>query len=746
MKKSPFIPFLTVLALIAAVFSGCGDVDLDGAKSTKAELKSLRVGGLETHIPAAITRSVWDDKNTRLGELAAEYTATIEFPLDADMSGLTVTALASEKAKAEFNTANSSSVKPNTNTYKTANNNTVTLSPNRYLYIRVSAEDESYLNYYRFYITKETVVVRVEGISLTGNAARGLTIGQSEKLEYTITPEDATNQAVSWSSSAPAVASVTADGTVTAEGVGDAVITVTTADGSFSDSVTVTVTPPVSVSGISLEKSSVTLTIHSSEKLTFTLQPPNATNKNVTWSSSNTAVATVAQDGTVTAVNFTSGGTTRFSNGGTSTSPNTYPATGTATITAKTVDGGHEATITVTATTAAQVGIMDLPPLKDKFANYFMIGNIARSSGDITGSGTSASISQARLTRHYNILTSENNMKPQNMTNARNTSTGAITYTWTNADNFVNAAENAGLQVVGHALLWHSQNPNWVWDQIASKTGTAVSGMTKANAITIMKQYITAVVSRYAGRIYSWDVLNEAFPDNAGASADWKTAIRKAASGEGQDANPWYVAIGSDFVYEGFLAARLADPNAILYYNDYNTDVVNRARLIRDMVQEVNNKYLALASSEKPAGEAPGRLLIEGIGMQEHHNNGITAAKIRATIDTFRPLGVRLSVTELDIIAVPQYNDLGGSGADNNQNAANVTNNTLMDQARLYGEYMQVYLDNADIIERVSLWGVTDNTSWRSRGLPLLFDHAAKAKPAYYRFVKALDEWEAIQP
>jgi endo-1,4-beta-xylanase len=647
--RSPVKIFCTVLAFIAAVFSGC-DSGADPVKSTEAELKSLSVGGITAEIPAAITGTVWDDAAQTLGGLAAEYTKTIEFPAGADMTGLTITAKGSEKAKVEF-AARSNDTRPASSLFQTTDK-TAALSPPAYLYIRVTAEDNSYRNYYRFSITKK---IPVTGIAFDEDTTR-LTIGYRGKLAHTITP-------------------------------------------------------------------------------------PNATNKNITWVSSDSNVVSVDEDGTVTAVGFTSGGTTRFSNGGTTTNPNTFPATGTATITATTADGGFTDTITVTATMEALVDIMDLPPLKDQFANYFMIGNIARSSGDITGSGTSAAISQARLTRHYNILTSENNMKPQNMTSARNTSTGAITYTWTNADNFVNAAENAGLKVVGHTLLWHSQNPNWVWSQIASQTGTAVAS--KEAALAAMRAYIAAVAGRYKGRIYSWDVLNEAFPDNASSSANWKDAIRKNASGEGQDANPWYVAIGSDFVYEGFLAARLADPGAILYYNDYNTDMPNRARLIRDMVQEVNAKYLT--GGDKPAGEAPGRLLIEGIGMQEHHNNGITAARIRTTINTFRPLGVKLAVTELDIIAVPQYNDLGGSGANNNHNAANVTNNTLLIQARLYGEYMNLYLENADIIERVSLWGITDNTSWRSRGLPLLFDHNGRAKPAYYRFTAAIGEFEASQ-
>jgi endo-1,4-beta-xylanase len=368
-----------------------------------------------------------------------------------------------------------------------------------------------------------------------------------------------------------------------------------------------------------------------------------------------------------------------------------------------------------------------------------MMGNIAGSANDINGTGVMAT----RLKRHYNILTAENVMKPGNLTNFRDASTGKINYMWTTnpnnqPDNFVKACADNGFKVHGHTLLWHNQNPNWVWDQIASKKGTIASGMDKEKALAIMKDYITGVMTHFKGKVYSWDVLNEAFPDNA--SLAWKNAIRKGANGEGQDANPWYVAIGSDFVYEGFLAARLADPGAILYYNDYNTDNINRAMLIYDMVKEVNEKYLALPSSAKPSGDPAGRLLIEGIGMQEHHNTGVAAAKIKDTIDLFRSLKVKLSVSELDVLGQGWGEYSSNSAAASAYGSSTVTNQGLLTQARLYGEYMKLYIENKDIIERVSLWGVIDSQSWRAKGLPLLFDQNGKAKPAYYKMIGALEQ------
>jgi len=345
--------------------------------------------------------------------------------------------------------------------------------------------------------------------------------------------------------------------------------------------------------------------------------------------------------------------------------------------------------------------ISNLPPMKDDFAGKFMIGNIFNLS-DIS----SSEVTSTALIRHYNVLTAENNMKPDQLT------TGKGSYNFTNADRMVNAAIASGFKVVGHTLLWHNQIPQWQ------------RFIDPATALEDMKQYITDVVGHFSGRIYSWDVLNEAFPDS-GYSTDWKTSMR--------DNNPWFKTIGSDFVYEGFLAARLADPDAILYYNDYNTDQAGKARMIYDMVKEVNERYKAAFPSET-------RLLIEGIGMQEHHNTGVSASAIRDALNLFKPLGVKISVSELDVLIVT-YNEFASYGqGPNKQNLIPEDRRIegLKKQAELYGQYFKVYLEFSDIIERVSFWGVTDDRSWRSAGLPLLFDPAGKPKDAYYSVIGSL--------
>lgn len=166
--------------------------------------------------------------------------------------------------------------------------------------------------------------VPVTGVTLTKTELT-LAEGGSEKLTATVEPANATNQTVTWSSNNEQVATV-ADGTVTAVKAGTATIMVTTADGSKTAACEVTVNAPTKpVTNVTLEPTTLTLEAGSTGKLTATVEPSDATNQNATWESSNNEVATVGQDGTVTAVKE-----------------------GTAAITVKTADGNYQATCAVT--------------------------------------------------------------------------------------------------------------------------------------------------------------------------------------------------------------------------------------------------------------------------------------------------------------------------------------------------------------------------------------------------------------
>jgi uncharacterized protein YjdB len=179
-------------------------------------------------------------------------------------------------------------------------------------------------------VSSGTSTIAVTDVSLNKTSTT-ITVGNTETLTATVAPSNATNKNVTWSSGNAAVATVNQSGHVTAASAGSAVITVTTQDGNKTATCSITVTGgTVAVTGVTLNKSSTNINAGGTEALTATVLPSNATNKNVTWSSNNTAVATVSAsglNGTVTAV-----------------------SSGTARITVTTFDGGFTANCTVTVT------------------------------------------------------------------------------------------------------------------------------------------------------------------------------------------------------------------------------------------------------------------------------------------------------------------------------------------------------------------------------------------------------------
>ena len=180
-------------------------------------------------------------------------------------------------------------------------------------------------------VTVAVPTTPVSGVSLSKNSMT-VAVGSSDTLTATVAPSDATNKNVKWSSSNSRIATVV-DGTVTGVSKGNTVIIVTTVDGGFVDTCSVTVgdapVVPVPVTGVSLDKTSVTIGAGSTATVVATVSPSDATNKGVTWSSSNNSVATVS-GGVITGV---SGGT--------------------ATITATTIDGGKTASCTVTVSSSS---------------------------------------------------------------------------------------------------------------------------------------------------------------------------------------------------------------------------------------------------------------------------------------------------------------------------------------------------------------------------------------------------------
>lgn len=327
----------------------------------------------------------------------------------------------------------------------------------------------------------------------------------------------------------------------------------------------------------------------------------------------------------------------------------------------------------------------DLKPIKDIYKDDFLIGT-AVSMRNLTGDR------YGLFKMHFNAATAENAMKP----NALQPTKG--TFTFGGADMIVNLVSATGAKMHGHTLVWHQQSPAWM------NTDDSGKPLGREEALENLRTHIKTVMEHFGNQVISWDVVNEAMSDNPINPQDWKASLRQT---------PWLAAIGNDYVEQAFLAAREVldahpDWDIKLYYNDYNEDYQNKATAIYNMVKEINDNYQKTH---------PGKLLIDGIGMQSHYNLSTDPANVEKSMERFISLGVGISISELDVQAT-----VGGKNIDGADKA----------QAYLYARLFKIYTAHAANIERVTFWGMDDGTSWISASTPLPFDEWLKAKPAYY--------------
>lgn len=330
----------------------------------------------------------------------------------------------------------------------------------------------------------------------------------------------------------------------------------------------------------------------------------------------------------------------------------------------------------------------DLTPIKQAYADEFLIGT-AISVEDLEG------VRLDLMNMHYNVATAGNAMKPDALQRDKGV------FTFTAADAMVDTVRDAGMYMHGHVLVWHQQSPNWM------HTSSGDVLLDREEALDNMRTHIQTVMEHFGDRVIAWDVVNEAMNDNPTNPSNWEGALRQSA---------WYRSIGPDYVEQAFLAAReVLDANPDwdikLYYNDYNEDNQNKALAISNMVQEINDRY-ALTN--------PGKLLIDGVGMQGHYNINTNPNNVRLSLERFISLGVEISITELDVQAGQDYE---------------LTEQLANQQAYLYAQLFQLFKDNAEHIKRVTFWGLDDNTSWRAANSPLLFDKDLQAKPSYYAVI-----------
>lgn len=330
--------------------------------------------------------------------------------------------------------------------------------------------------------------------------------------------------------------------------------------------------------------------------------------------------------------------------------------------------------------------------LKDYYKDYFKIG--------VAVSPQSLKTDEAGL-----ILQQFNSMTPENVMKMGPIQPKENEYNWTGADSIAAFAKRNNLKLRGHTLCWHNQTPRWFF--IDSATGKQV---TKEVLLQRLKDHITIVVSRYKDVIYAWDVVNEVISDK-----------------EDEYFRPslFYQICGEDFVAKAFEYAHAADPNAVLFYNDYNEiSPVKREKIIR-MIKDLRAKGIP----------------VHGIGLQGHWAlNEPSREQLDKTLADFSVLGLDMQITELDISVYPKEHNARDRKAADYDTAFSAEKEAK--QIEVYKMCFELFRKYKKNISTITFWNISDRRSWLDnfpvrgrKDYPLLFDKDLKPKKVFYEVV-----------
>nr|AGO43919.1 endoxylanase [Anoxybacillus sp. Ip-C] len=323
-----------------------------------------------------------------------------------------------------------------------------------------------------------------------------------------------------------------------------------------------------------------------------------------------------------------------------------------------------------------------IPSLREVYKEYFRIGAAV--------SPITIKTQKDLLVSHVNSITAENHMKFEHLQPKEGE------FTFEQADEIVHFALSNNMVVRGHTLVWHNQTPTWMfYDREGKVIGREL-------LFERLKAHISTVVRRYKGKVYCWDVVNEAVAD------------------EGNDLlriSRWSEIAGMEFIEKAFLYAREADPNALLFYNDYNESFPEKREKIYKLVKSLLEKHIP----------------VDGIGLQAHWSlTRPTLEEIRLAIERYASLGVQLHITELDI-SMFEFDD-------HRNDLIKPTDQMVDKQAERYEQIFSLFKEYSDVIQNVTFWGIADDYTWldnfpvkQRKNWPFLFDENHQPKATYWK-------------
>lgn len=312
--------------------------------------------------------------------------------------------------------------------------------------------------------------------------------------------------------------------------------------------------------------------------------------------------------------------------------------------------------------------------LKKVYENLFLIGNI------YTPRMLENEPLKKMMSEQFSAITAENIMKPMLIQPSLDN------FIWDAADNMMEFAEKYDFDVIGHTLAWHQQTLHWIDEE----------NTTREEAIVLLRNHLSQILTRYNGKIKAWDVLNEAFEDGVQEDTkQWRKHLRNT---------PWLRMIGEDYIEIVFKMARELDPFAKLYYNDYNLNYHQKREATYYMVKELRDSGVP----------------IDGIGLQGHYHTNTPISTVEESFKLFSTIdGIELSVTELDVTVT-------GS-----ENGSFLSLNHEIEQAQYYAQLFIIYKKYVDFIKRITFWGTDDLTSWRGERFPTIFNYDYSPKLSF---------------
>ena len=332
----------------------------------------------------------------------------------------------------------------------------------------------------------------------------------------------------------------------------------------------------------------------------------------------------------------------------------------------------------------------EIPSLHELFEDHFYIGAALSNHAYVK---QTLDTHRDLIETHFNSATAENVMKPEEVQPTRGD------FDFDRADELIEVARENDMKVRGHTLVWHNQTPDWFFEDSSGQQRS------KEEVLEIMEEHIETVMTHFEDDVYAWDVVNEAI-DNG----DYRQT-------------PWLEIVGDEYIAHAFEYAHQVDPEAKLFYNDYNT--VQRRDKIYDMVK-------GLIEDGVP---------IHGIGMQGHWDiGGPSINEIEYTIEKFAELDeltdydFEIQITELDISIYEWH--------EQDLNYQSPPADRMAQQADRYEDLFELFIDHSDKITSVSFWGLADDKTWLDNfpvqgrdNWPFLFDENHEPKEAFWRVV-----------